>query len=93
MENSPRHDQRIGRRTVDYCRVETFLARRRPPGREPRHLARGLRPSSVMTQARNAISRNYSDLTGRLHPAAGQKARIGWQALPGAAASEASACR
>lgn len=34
-------------------------------------------------------SRNYNDLLGGLIFAAGQKARAGWQALPGAACMEA----
>jgi hypothetical protein len=55
-------------------------------------LARRLRTLSVMTQARNAILHNFSDLTGRLESPAGQKARGGWQALPGALAMEARAC-
>ncbi len=42
-----------------------------------------------MTQAQNADSRNYNGLTERTDRAAGQKARIGWQALPGAATVEA----
>jgi hypothetical protein len=45
-----------------------------------------------MTQARNAISRNFSNLSGPPARIAGQKAHIGWQALPGAAASEAASC-
>jgi hypothetical protein len=45
-----------------------------------------------MTQARNAILRKFSDLTGRRENVAGQKARGGWQALPGALAMEGRAC-
>ena len=41
-----------------------------------------------MTQALDANPRNYSDLNKRPARAAGQKARIGWQALPGAAVVE-----
>jgi len=47
-------------------------------------LVRRLRPSPVMTQARNAMSRKINDLLGRPLSGAGQKTRVGWQALPGA---------
>jgi hypothetical protein len=56
-------------------------------------LARRLRPCRVMTQARNAISRKISNLAGPSANDAGQKARIGWQGLPGAEALEAVPCR
>lgn len=59
----------------------------------PSELAHGLRPLLVMTQARIANPWNYSDLNGWPVGAAGQKTRIGWQALPGAAVLEALACR
>jgi hypothetical protein len=59
----------------------------------PVRLARRLRTLPVMTQARNAILRNFSDLTGRGENAAGQKARGDWQGLPGARFVEARACR
>lgn len=46
-----------------------------------------------MTQALNAILRNFSDLAELPDSAAGQKARGGWQALPGARLVEGHACR
>jgi hypothetical protein len=55
-------------------------------------LARRLRALPVMTQTRNAILRNFSDLANRRENAAGQKARGGWQALPGARLMEGRAC-
>jgi hypothetical protein len=45
-----------------------------------------------MTQARNATAHNFSNLAGTPSRVAGQKARIGWQGLPGAAAVEAFGC-
>ncbi len=41
-----------------------------------------------MTHAQDANSRNYSGLTDRPVSAAGQKAHIDWQGLPGAAEVE-----
>ena len=38
-----------------------------------------------MTQAQDTNSRKYSDLVDRPVSTAGQKARIDWQGLPGAA--------
>jgi len=46
-----------------------------------------------MTQARNAISHKISNLRERCAGRAGQKTRIGWQGLPGAAREEAATCR
>jgi hypothetical protein len=56
-------------------------------------VARGLRVSRIMEQARNAISRKISNLAWRLVARAGQKALVAWQGLPGAVAMEAVACR
>lgn len=55
-------------------------------------LARRLRSLPLMTQARNTTARNFSNLTGTPLREAGQKARIGWQGLPGAAWLEAFGC-
>jgi hypothetical protein len=52
-----------------------------------------LRTLPVMTQARNAISRKINSLLSATLGAAGQKARVAKQALPGADAREAVACR
>jgi hypothetical protein len=46
-----------------------------------------------MTQARNAMLREINNLLDDAQGAAGQKARGGWQGLPGAALMEAAACR
>jgi hypothetical protein len=46
----------------------------------------------LMTQARNARARNFSNLCGPPSRDAGQKARVGWQGLPGAASLEAFGC-
>ncbi len=56
-------------------------------------MARALRPSWVMTQARNAIARKIKDLLPAPSQAAGQKTLFGWQGLPGAVRMEAAGCR
>jgi hypothetical protein len=56
-------------------------------------MARRLRASPVMTQAQIATARNFNGLAGSHVCAAGQKARNGWQGLPGAVCMEAFGCR
>ncbi|WP_305758174.1 hypothetical protein [Brevundimonas sp.] len=56
-------------------------------------MARRLRAQSIMTQVRNAIVRIFSNLPKAPASEAGQKTRVGWQALPGAALMEGPQCR
>ncbi|WP_292101228.1 hypothetical protein [Brevundimonas sp.] len=78
--------------------MKTILARRPAQaagwrqGADAR-MARCLRPLPLMTQARNATARNFSNLAGEPAGDAGQKTRVGWQALPGAADLETFGCR
>jgi hypothetical protein len=58
-----------------------------------RRVARGLRALPAMTQARNAISRNFISLPRGRVSVAGQKARAAQQALPGARRMEPRGCR
>ncbi|WP_420478778.1 hypothetical protein [Brevundimonas sp. FT23028] len=55
-------------------------------------MARRLRLLLVMSQVQNAIMRKFKELPDRLRAAAGQKARGGWQTLPGARLMEVRAC-
>lgn len=80
-------------RPVETCRVPTILARRRGDDRSSPGLARPLRSSMFMTQARNAIARKIKGLLKAPSQDAGQKALFGWQGLPGAPRMEVAGCR